>query len=307
MTNEDTRKQRPAFLTLLPTVLFLVLLLIFPSAVSDGIRSGLAVAYQNVIPAVLPFMIASDLFTTLDLEIVEHSIGRLIGAIFHVSPLGGTVILIGIFGGFPIGARLCADLTKSGRISPGEAEGVLLCSSIASPAFVVTGVGTGMLQNTELGIKLYVIVLLSHFLCALLIMACRKNTEFRQSSAIRLSRRFSIADAIEEAGASSLKIASCIAFFSGCSCILQRLIPDQLLSATISALLEIGSGSISAINVGGKASLPLLAFCISFSGLSVYLQIKSFAEKAEIPTRTYFLGKLLSGIVAAMISLLSIS
>ena len=282
----------------------ILLLLLFPNAVSEGLRNGLLVAYRSVLPAVFPFMVAIDLLLALDLRCLDKSVGRIIGSVFGVSEISGRVILIGMIGGFPIGSRLCATLTDRGEIPPSEAARVVFLSSLVSPAFVITGVGVNMLGDAWLGIKLYVSLFLSHCLIGALTRPKRGTLTVLVHAKEWRPPSFLLSDSIEKAGQSCIKIASYLAFFSVCGTLTLRIIPCRIVAVLLTGTLEIGSGAAAAASLSQPHALPLLSFCLAFSGFSVFLQIRSFAAPSGISMTPYLIGKILSAVSASVITLL---
>ena len=61
--------------------------------------------------------------------------------VFGLSPGGAYVFLLGLLTGYPMGAKLTADLYYAGKISRQEAEYLLTFCNNPSPAFLITYVG----------------------------------------------------------------------------------------------------------------------------------------------------------------------
>lgn len=304
MTVARLSEGRSAILPFVGSFLALLLLLLFPETVSEGVRSGLCVAYRSVLPAIIPFMVVTDLLLGLDLRWLDKTVGGPIARLFGVSRIGSRAILLGFFSGFPIGARISSQLLEGASISKNEARRLLYLSSIASPAFVVTGVGLGMLGDAMLGVRLYLVVLISHLLVGLPKTRGDHILPFSSAQGTDTdTKRASLTDAIDGAAICAIKIAAYISFFSVCSAIVCRLIKSKTLAVLVASILEIGSGAAYAVSLTPPLRYPLLCFCISFSGISVALQLKSFVKTAGIPMRGYLILKLLSGMLSSAVAL----
>ena len=283
------------------TVFCFFVILLFPSEVSNGIRRALSVAYQSLVPALFPFMILSDLLLSIDLRFLDQIIGSRLGKLFGVSPIAARVILIGCLSGFPIGAKLCADLYRQGKLSESEAQITLFLGSLCSPAFIITGIGRGVLHSTSLGTKIYWIVLLSHLLSALIFRRSKKYTT-DTPRVYDCQRPLLLTESIEKAGLGCMKITAYLAFFSPVSTILSRLIKNRTVTFIFAILFEIGSGA-SFIEANSRYATIILCSGIAFSGLSVAMQITSYASQVGISMKTYYLGKIASSIFAAIFGL----
>ena len=85
--------------------------------------------------------------------------------VFGLSPGGAYVFLLGLLTGYPMGAKLTADLYYAGKISRQEAEYLLTFCNNPSPAFLITYVGHICLEG-KLHIGFLVgILFLSDMIC----------------------------------------------------------------------------------------------------------------------------------------------
>lgn len=299
MTVKRLVGERSATLAFILIALSYFVFLLYPETVSEGVRSGLYLSYKSVLPAILPFMVVSDLLLCLDLRVLDESIGRVVSSIFSVSPIGSRAILLGVLSGFPIGARIISSLLRDRRISPEEAERLLYLSSIASPAFIITGVGYGILGSVACGIKLYLIVLATHLAVGFILFPRKRREKPLVLAPERYMHGISLTDSIESAALSGLKIAAYLSFFSVCCAISSKIIPNRLIAALVASLLEIGSGAGMAAKLSQDVRYPVLGFCLGFSGISVCLQLKGVIKSFEISMRPYLTQKFLCGLLAA--------
>ena len=85
--------------------------------------------------------------------------------LFGISPFGANAFLLGIFSGYPIGAKTVVELEASGQITHREGNHLLRFCNNAGPLFIIGTVGVGMFGNKMYGYLL----LLSHILSAVLL------------------------------------------------------------------------------------------------------------------------------------------
>ncbi len=131
------------------------LLLASHDTVAEAVREGLLLCAQRVIPSLFP------LFVTVSL-----AIGCGLGQLF---PPQWAALLLGLVGGYPVGAKTAAELLRSGSMERQDAQKILLCCNNAGPAFILGIAGYGVFQSTRVGWALYGIHALSAVLLFLLL------------------------------------------------------------------------------------------------------------------------------------------
>ena len=80
-------------------------------------------------------------------------------------------------------------------------------------------------------------------------------------------------------------------------------IPEELAKHIITGFLEITNGISSIASVHLKAisvNIIITAFLLGFGGISVMLQVLSIISKTDLSPKSYVIGKLLHGIIAAI-------
>ena len=289
-------------------ILSLVLLLCFPEVIADGVREGMSLAYRSVIPAVFPSMILSEALLHADLTLLDRTLGRALSTLFGVSEIGARAVLLGLLSGFPIGAKVTAELYREARISKEEAERLLLLSSSPSPGFLVGAIGSEMLGSRSLGIRLCLIHLASLATVGCLLRGRRHKHERSPLSPLpSVSFGFSFSRSVEGAALGCIRVTACVSFFSMVSALVRNAVSNLILTSFFSAVLELGSGAHAAVSAGGGLSPLFLGFSVGFSGLSVYLQSRSYGCEAGLSMRAYIVGKIFVGILCGVLCLLFLS
>ena len=91
----------------------------FPVPALAASRRGLNLWFGTLVPTLLPFLILSGpLIHTGLVHIPASLLAPVFGRLFGVSPLGSYACFIGFLCGFPMGAKVLADLTRNGRMPP---------------------------------------------------------------------------------------------------------------------------------------------------------------------------------------------
>ena len=104
----------------------LVLFLAEAGFVRAAAAEALSLCAGSVIPALFPFLVVSSLLLSLGLgELLSPMLAGLMEPLFRVDGVGSSALLLGLVGGYPIGAKTAADLYRGGRLSRPEAERLL--------------------------------------------------------------------------------------------------------------------------------------------------------------------------------------
>lgn len=84
-------------------------------------------------------------------------------------------------------------------------------------------------------------------------------------------------------------------------------IPYDISKSFISGIIELTNGVSSAANIHSKnlsTNIILSAFLLGFGGFSILLQVLSIINKHGLSIKTYFFGKIMQGLIAALYTLL---
>ena len=293
---------------LLLAFLFLTGLFIKNSGLAaEYVRSALSLCANTVIPSVFPCAVLSGIFIALGGgELIAKMCARPMKWLFGISGGGATVLFLGWFCGFPVGAAAGAALLKRGALSEDELAHLMLFSNIPSPAFVIGAVGNGMLESRHAGVWLYFILLAVSFATGVLIRRFAPRSFSEHGAQKPDSYAHGIASAIGSAASSMISLCASVVFFSVLTEVLLSVLGGisgvSFLSALIGGIFELSGGCAAAAELCGKQALGLCAFILGWSGLCVHFQIISASGMSKkLPL--YFTVKLLQGLACAALSL----
>ena len=88
--------------------------------------------------------------------------------LFRVNGSCAAALVLGLIGGYPVGAKAAADLYRNGRCNESEARRLLGFCNNAGPSFLIGVVGAGIFQSAKLGLLLEGIHIFSALLIGLL-------------------------------------------------------------------------------------------------------------------------------------------
>lgn len=300
----------------------LAALLCCPGQALEASRYGLDLCARVIVPTLLPFFVLTVLLSELGLpKMLGRRLEKPMRALFGVSGTGAAAFLLGVTGGYPLGAAAVAEAREKGDVTREEAENLLGFCNNSGPAFIIGAAGVGVFGSSGAGLLLY----FSHVTAAVMTGAL-------------LSRRGAVSNAPPRADARALGLASAlpaavkksvVAVLNVCGfvvifCILVGLLDAQggfsLLTGVIAAhtglelhyvrslltgLLELGSG-IGAMQ--GLALTPLnlslASFLLGWGGVSVHFQTMAVLAGTDVKGVRHLAGRLLSGCISAAVTLL---
>lgn len=278
------------------------ILIVNQQTVKNSVENSIKMCLSSIIPAIFPFMILSD-FLSSGIELNGNSsVTRVWSSFFNISEITIIPYVLGNVCGFPLGVKSASALYEHQIISKDECERIITFSNNPSLAFIVSGVGMGMRDSLTDGLALYFSVIFSSAIIGKINNGERKC--FRECTDIT-RQNFSIVNSIKSSAYGVISVCSYIIFFSVIADIVSAFVKSEIVTAIVFAFLEIGGASkyISTSENLGIFNLPLNAFALSFSGLSVYLQTLCFAP-SEINKSHCFIMKLLQGTIAFIIILI---
>lgn len=299
-------------------------LLIFPKAAAEAVKDGLIMCGQVIIPSLFPFFIATNLLNELGASKLISNALAPFGARLGISGHGVSAFIIGVTGGYPLGAAYTARLRSQGLISREEASRLLIFCNNSGPAFIVGAAGIGVFSSAAVGFFLYAV----HILSALSfgIMICPKapcDICYDEDIFAPVSFSAAITASVRRSADSVIGVCAFVIAFSALNGVLDGMDITRILAgelsyrlgaelswcrALLSGILELGNG------IGGMAgldirplNLALAAFILSWGGFSVHFQTLAMISGTDIKTARYMIGRLMIALMAASLSLLSTS
>ena len=284
------------------TFVFLLILCAFPKPVSQSVADSLSVCIKSVIPSLFPFVVCSNIIIK-NPGSMNNPVFLVISRFFNISPVSVWAFIPGILCGFPVGGKIALDLYSENLISEKEKDRLLVFCNNSGPGFIIGMVGSTLFNSLKTGIILYLCHILASvtygFITRLysgpLCISKEKNKENPKLSLSRL-----VTDSIKQGMESMINITGVICFFSSLIAVFD-LIPimsSYKFKGLIYGMLEITNGIkiITHSPVLHEIKICMSAFLLSFSGISVFMQLKTFSDK--INTADYLKGKLLCGILS---------
>ncbi len=286
--------------------------LLCPAACAEGVRDGLSLAAGRALPALVPFFLASGLLVRTGFaETFGRLLARPLARLYRLPPAAASAVLLGLTGGYPVGAATAAVLLEQGTLRREEAARVNLFCNCASPGFCIGLVGLGVFGSARTGAVLYGIHALSALLAGLLTARDGSPQPLPQTAAppVRAPREgFAAAfcAAVQQAAATSLTVTAFLTVFS----ILLRLLSPVLApipyGQALAGVIELTNGldRLTALPLSRGGLVTLASFLLGFGGLAVHFQVRALAAPQDLPMAGFTAAKLLHGAIAALLTAL---
>ena len=301
-------KQCTVFLKKHALTLIFVILTALAVFLSDEIKEfakgGLVLCGEAIIPTLFPFMIFSDLILTLSGQNENNVSTSLFEKLFGVNAACVTSFICGILCGFPIGAVCVKNLYDGGIIDKEDAEYMLGVCSVPSLAFVVSGVGAGLLGSAKTGLGLWIALIFSAILIAFVFRPKEKKIKISRDI---YRQRFDFVASVKNSGYTMIAICSFIIFFSVIVGLFGMVIKNPYFYSLTASFFEIGNASAAIANCSAftpEVKLVLLGFALGFSGISVYMQTASIVSDSKLSLKKYLIMKLFMGTLTSLLVLL---
>ncbi|MBQ4039560.1 MAG: hypothetical protein IJC91_00370 [Oscillospiraceae bacterium] len=274
-----------------------------PQYSSQGVKSGLLICAQTVVPSLFPFCVLSSFFVKTGLC---SALGRLISPftkkLFALPGEAGGIMIMGLCGGFPVGASMTAALLEDGVLSRNDANRLMMFCVNAGPAFVIGAVGAGMLGSVKAGVILFLSLSAASLAVGFLTRFIPRKEDEEQNVTNRCVQAQPIRDALPSAVADGTKaMISICAWVVLFSCLLEYVPLLGLSRETdilLNCVLEVTRGCVSLAELG---NIPVLAAALGWSGLSVHCQVMRYVKAAQVPFLHFVCARIINGALACVI------
>lgn len=289
-------KIQKKFLIGIVSSLCMVILILDAKTALLGAQEGIEICLQTVIPALFPFFFISAIIS----RTLLGSTGRMLRPLGHLCgiPAGAEpLMLLGLTGGYPIGAQAVSDAYQAGSVSKQDAQRMLGFCNNAGPAFIF-GMAGQVFDNMWASWAMWAVVILSSMLTGMLlpgksIYSCRIPQKTKQKP-------------LEQAIKAIAIVCGWVIVFRIILYFFDRWFLWTMsgqIKVLVTGLLEITNGSIEMMQLSNPAfQFTALSVLMTFGGVCVAMQTVSVS--GALTCKTYFIGKLLQTCIAVIISII---
>ena len=292
----------------IPLTLFLFLVSVAASGllspyITIYAREGILLCFNAIIGSVFPFLLLTDIVVSMarfeNIAIFRYLFEKL----FNINGYAISAFIIGAVCGFPLGVKVASDLYGSKAITKEECERLIGFSNNTGPAFVISGIGAALRGSLRDGVILYISMITAAIAVGIILGVGKtpSKTNIENST----YPQYSFTKSVSSATHSTMNICGYIILFSVICGILTFPLGKGMIYSFSVSFIEVSNAAkilATASSLSESISLILTSFAISFSGISVHMQAKSFLYGTDISMNGYYKSKLIQGIISAVIT-----
>ena len=278
---------------------------------SAAVRQGLMLCARSVIPSLFPFFVVVSFAVGCGFFAVLRRLGL---------PVGAAVFLVGIVGGYPVGARTVGELYRGGGLARERAETLLTFCNNAGPSFIFSIAGVGVFGSQKIGLALYGIHILSALAAGGLLDGLRsvRNVSKTAGSDMKTARcdmkpasncmksagngtklPALFVSCVGSAAAAMVNICAFVIFFLVVMTLVRQAWPG--LPPLALGLLEL-TGGITSLEAS-PAGFCMAAALLGWGGVSVHCQTAAVLGETDLSLGHYLLAKALQAVISALFAL----
>lgn len=272
-----------------------------------------------VLPALLPFFFFTSLLSSLGLTaFISKFMEKPFKALFRTNGCGAYAFIMSILSGYPVGARIIADLKENGLISKDEATRLCTLCSTSGPAFIISCVGIAMFGDKRIASAIFLSHIFSAVACGLIFRFVGSAPE-KQLGLLGADKGQNLLyDSVYSSVVSVATVGGFVCVFSlisdiaqdlrllkPLSLLLSPLVGEDVSNAFFYGLIECTRGCKALSQCDLSTYSPAFASAlISFGGLSIWAQSIVFLNKAEASVKIFCLSKCLQAVLSFLLCLL---
>ena len=273
--------------------------------VRDVMQEALRLCARSVIPSLFPFMVVTSVLLSLGFgELAAPWLAGLMEPLFRVPGAGSAALLLGLVGGYPIGAQTAAELYRDGLVSREEAERMLAFCNNSNPVFLISVLGAGVFGSVRAGVWIWLIHVFSALLTGLAFRGTGAGARPSRTADRPVFRAMGLIPAFVGAVRSSvsgmLSVCGFVAFFYVLAHPLAAL--GGRLGPCLVGITELFS--LTPLLTPDRFGFILAAGAAGWGGISVLCQTLAVLEGSGLRLRNCLLGKAVQGLLSLLLAAL---
>ncbi len=292
-------------LIIIISLLLLYFIITKKEIIKISIIYGTSMWFNYLVPSLFPFFIISDILINYNITLyIPKYITNILKRLFNITDKMLTVFLLSLISGFPSSARNIKTLYEEKSIEKEEANHILIFSHFANPVFILVTIPMLLNINTSH------IILLSHYLSNIIIGLIFKN-KFTHKEDIKIinHNKYNLSNiliaSVNKTIDSLLSICGIVVTFYLLGVIITTTLNLNLYNSTLlKGLFEITSGIdlLKNINISNIYKTIITTCLLSFGGLSIHMQTKSYLINTDIDYKYFLIGRIYQTIISGFIA-----
>lgn len=265
------------------------------------------IVLANLLPSLLPFMILISLCLSLGLfELFSYFIQFLFSPLFHLTPHMASLYFVSFFCGYPTNAKIIKESYVLGYITIEQLQQLLSIASFSSLSFIFVSLSLPI----DKAILIYICHIIPSIIKAFFHKEDYQFISFHETIYSLKNPHMSFVKALKQSITSSLTafifILGYMLVFQFVGYSLHSFIDNSFILAIIQGFLEFSSGAIQLLKYNHILVYPFVCFYLSFSGLSVLMQVDNILEGIPYSFSQYFKARLFHGVFSFLLCLFMI-
>ena len=292
-------------LIIIISLLLLYFIITKKEIIKISIIYGTSMWFNYLVPSLFPFFIISDILINYNITLyIPKYITNILKRLFNITDKMLTIFLLSLISGFPSSARNIKTLYEEKSIEKEEANHILIFSHFANPVFILVTIPMLLNINTSH------IILLSHYLSNIIIGLIFKN-KFTHKEDIKIinHNKYNLSNilisSVNKTIDSLLSICGIVVTFYLLGVIITTTLNLNLYNSTLlKGLFEITSGIdlLKNINISNIYKTIITTCLLSFGGLSIHMQTKSYLINTDIDYKYFLIGRIYQTIISGFIA-----
>lgn len=278
--------------TLILLYIFLFSVIYYGNDITTGIRNGIDISLNLVIPSMFLFIIISNFILSSGLKkIVSLPFNFITKKLFKINSNDTAIFILSLIGGYPIGARLLATSVKAKTISPKKASIMLAYCVNCGPAFLISGIGGLILGNPQLGVFMYTAQIIACIIIGIIssfFISKLNEPEPTNCKTENIPISTLIITSVSEAIKPMSIICGFIVFFSAVMPVLINIFGNYVDIVIFNGILEVTAGCNLVTSLPPLQAILYASAFVALGGICVILQILAMLSNTGI-TMKYFL------------------
>ncbi|WP_295153450.1 nucleoside recognition protein [uncultured Ruminococcus sp.] len=280
---------------------------VFTGEISAGVREAVLRCVNVLIPSLFAFMAVSDmLIKSGGLRIISKSLRPIARYIFNCPEELFMVFFISSAAGYPLGIKLLSDMLERGETDTRTAEKAACFCYCGGPAFYSGAIGLAVFDNTSVGKLIYVSVMFSNIIIALLVCRTSKLSVIKKQTPA--SDGNILIDSVKSAGKSMGMICMTVVLFAALMAIADAsglfawiqhsfgLSDNEMI--LLRSVIEITS--LTELKGCPFVLLPLISAVCSFGGVCIIMQLYAL-KNTKLSMLVFWKIRLPSAVLSAFV------
>lgn len=276
----------------------MMILILDSKTALTAVAEGIDLCLKVVIPSLFPFLILSVVLTESAFG-MEVRFLRPVCRLLRIPNGAAPLLLVGLIGGYPIGAQSVTRAYQNGQLSSSDARRMLGFCNNAGPAFIF-GMTAGLFASKSIPWVLWLIQITAVLMTGILLPGGTAD-----KAPCRQSKTLSPAAVVHQAIAAMASICGWVIVFrvviALCDLWISAILP-QTGQCLVAGFLELTNGCCRLAQISPDSLRFLLcSIFLSFGGVGVYMQTVSVTQ--GLGTGAYLPGKMMQTAISAMLAL----